>query len=521
MGENKTINSKRDFTVFRQKLKHPPRAPINDRSYYRWGYRSNERISDKDFTIEEIQDIIRSGEIEKIRMLSKYFYRTNSTYRNNIDYLANLFFYDWVVIPQFESGKGSEAQIKKTFYKACEFVERLDLPNLLRAITTEWLVTGVYNGILRVQNNLVVVQDLPVAYCRTRFKDFNNLNILEFNVQYFEHFTTDDEREEALNTFPVVVQKAWIQWKNGKLATPWVPIMPNDGGMCFCFANDLIPMLIGSIPDLKKLNDAIGREEKRDENELRKLLIQRMPIDKDGELVFQLDEVADIHASVADMLSEIDTVDVLTTFGDTDLESLQENSAATQSADRIAKYKTNAWTSLGRSELLFNATNSSSLAYAIKKDETIMRGYVNIYESWVKYILNEHFGKTTLIFDFEILPITRFNQEDYQTAYFRGAQYGYSKMFAGVAMGIKQTSQLSLMTFENDFLEMSTKMVPLQSSYTTSGNVIAEEEEKSSTTSAQKTIRTTDSNNVDNIGGRPELSDEQKSEKTLSNIESA
>jgi hypothetical protein len=40
------------------------------------------------------------------------------------------------------------------------------------------------------------------------------------------------------------------------------------------------------------------------------------------------------------------------------------------------------------------------------------------------------------------------------------------------------------MNFENEFLEMSTKMIPLQSSYTTSGNVVAGEEKNNS--SAQK-----------------------------------
>jgi len=81
-------------------------------------------------------------------------------------------------------------------------------------------------------------------------------------------------------------------------------------------------LLIASIPDLYKLKDAIGREERRDENELYKLLIQRLPIDNDGELVFELDESAEIHAGVADMLRDIDTVDVLTTFGDAKLENL-------------------------------------------------------------------------------------------------------------------------------------------------------------------------------------------------------
>ena len=148
-----------------------------------------------------------------------------------------------------------------------------------------------------------------------------------------------------------------------------------------------------------------------------------------------------------------------------------------------------------------------------------MTAYLNVYETWIKYLINERFNRNGLSFDFEILPLTVFNRQDLQTSYFRGAQYGYSKMFAGVAMGIKQMDQLSLMNFENEFLEMSTKMIPLQSSYTTSGNVIASEEQKSSST-VKKTTSTTQARDITNTGGRPELPDEQKSEKTQANIQS-
>jgi len=185
-----------------------------------------------------------------------------------------------------------------------------------------------------------------------------------------------------------------------------------EGGVSFSFAHDQTPLLIASIPTLKKLDDAIKREEKRDENELYKLLIQKMPIDKDGEPVFSLDEVADMHSAVAAMLQEIDTVDVLTTFGETDLESLQENSAASQSADRIDKYKKNAWDALGRGNILFNPDGSSALAYMIKKDESLMRGYLNIYETWIKFHLNQRFARKELTFDFEIMPTTVFNREE-------------------------------------------------------------------------------------------------------------
>ena len=515
MGEE---TKKRNFKDFKVRIAR--RAPLNERAYTsRWGYRTSDPVA-RDFELEEIKEIIRSGDIDTLRELSRFFYRTNSRYRNNIDFLAHLPLYDTVIIPLYQEGKGSQSKITKAFYEACNFVDKLDVPNTFSRITTEWLKNGIYYGILRTDGEKVTIQDLPLAYCRSRFKDFNNLNILEFDLRYFERITDEELRAEAVSTFPVVVQKAWKEWiKNKKEYNPWVILPAADGGVSFSFSGDQTPLLIASIPELKKLDDAAKREEKRDENELYKLLIQKMPIDKDGELVFQLDEVADIHESVAGMLQDIDTVDVLTTFGDTDLESLQESTSATQSADRIAKYKKNAWEALGRGEILFNPDGSSALSYMIKKDEALMIAYLNIYETWIKFHINDKFARKGLTFDFEIIPTTVFNRQDLQTSYFRGAQYGYSKMFAGVAMGIKQISQLSLMNFENDILEMSTKMVPLQSSYTTSGNVVANEEKNNS--SAQNTKTSQSIQDITNTGGRPELSDEQKSEKTQANIAAA
>ena len=514
-----TVKPTRNFANYRTRLKKTRRMPINDRSYSRWGYRPNDTVAD-DFTQDEILTIIRSGDIDQLRELSRYYYRTNSNYRNNIDFLAHLPLYNNVIIPIYEEGKGSSTQIIKAFHNACNFVDNLDIENTFAHITTEWLLNGVYYGILCAEGDKVTIQDLPLDYCRTRFKDLNNLNVLEFNLSYFERISDEAMREEAVLNFPVVIQQAWKRWKK-KVGDyrQWVELPAAAGGVCFSFSSDQIPLLIASIPTLKKLDDAVKREEKRDENELYKLLIQRMPIDSKGELVFQLDEVADIHESVAEMLSDLDTVDVLTTFGETELENLQDSSAASQSADRIEKYRQNGWSALGRGEVLFNPPNSSTLAYSLKKDEALMIGYLNCYETWIKFHINDRFARTGLTFDFTILPLTVFNRTDLQQAYFRAAQYGYSKMFAGVAMGIKQREQLSLMNFENELLEMSAKMVPLQSSYTTSGTAIAAEEQKTPSTSTN-----TSNNNQpasDNKGGRPELPDEQKSEKTQANIAAA
>ena len=188
-------------------------------------------------------------------------------------------------------------------------------------------------------------------------------------------------RDAAVLNFPEAIQKAWKLWKAHKLTDPWIMVPTSAGGVVFCFADDVTPLLLPSTEELAKLKDAVGREEKRDENELYKLLIQRMPIDSDGHLVFELDEVAQIHAGVANMLRDLDTVDVLTTFGETTLENLQDSSAATQSNNRIEKYSDNAWDAMGVSKLFFNADNSSSLAYVIKRLESVMQEYINAYSN--------------------------------------------------------------------------------------------------------------------------------------------
>ena len=505
---------KYDFSNFKLQIK---RLPIKDRAYSRWGYRTNDPVRHEDFSLEEIERIICEGDLESLRELSRYYYRTNGEYRNNIDFLAHLFLYDTMVIPVFEEGKGSKTQILKAFYNACRFVDNLDLPSTLIHITTEWLKNGIFYGLLRKDGEKAVIHELPIEYCRTRFKDFNNLNILEFNLHYFDKFTDEELREEMLDTFPAIVKKAY-RARRQQIDT-WIMLPGEAGGVCFCFSSDQTPLLIASIPDLKQLKDAVKREEKRDENELYKLLIQRMPITSDGELVFQLDEVADIHSSVASMLSEVDTVDVLTTFGETTLDNLQESTSATQSTNRIEKYKNNAFDALGRSSIIFNADGSSTLAYAIKKDEALMQGFLNVYENWIRFHLNNEFARKGLTFDFEILPTTVFNRKDLQSTYFSGAQYGYSKMLAGVSMGIKQMDQLSLMNFENDFLDMSSKMIPLQSSYTTSGTAVAQEgKTQNASQNSAGSVKTKD---INNKGGRPELPDEEKSEKTQANIAAA
>lgn len=513
--ENKDARQLRDFSKLKNKLRvQRSHTPTSANSYMRLGFRRNNPVYNT-FSLQDIVDIIQNGDPQSLRELSRYYYRTNGIYRNNIDLLAALLKYDTITTPIFDINKKvNQKSIMDTFYRACSFVEELNVPINFCRISHEMLITGIYHGILRSEGNKYTIQDLPITFCRSRYKDFNNLDILEFNLQYFEKITDDNERNAALLTFPIIVQQAYKKWEKKKTLDPWIEIPAEHGGICFGYG-DRTPMLIAAIPSLYKMEEAVDREGRRDENELYKLLIQKMPIDNKGELVFELEEVADIHESVADMLQGRETIDVLTTFGDTSLESLQDSTAASQSSDRINKYKNSAFDALGRSAILFNADGSNSLAYSIQRDEALMISLANIFANWIRFQINHKFARPNLTFDFTILPTTIFNQEKIQKQYFQGAQYGYSKMYAGVALGIKQTNQLSLMTFENEYLKMHEKMIPLQSSYTTSGTEVAGETKNK--TSGENGGKSSSGKDLNNEGGRPALDGTKKSEKTEAN----
>ena len=103
------MSSFKPYVNFANKNRIMP-VPIDSYRVSRYGANSRvNSVGQHDFSLEEIEQIIRSGDLDSLRQLSRYYYRTNSEYRENIDYLATLPYYDTIVTPIFEEGKGSKA----------------------------------------------------------------------------------------------------------------------------------------------------------------------------------------------------------------------------------------------------------------------------------------------------------------------------------------------------------------------------------------------------------------------------
>ena len=459
------------------------------------------------FDTEAIEKIINSGNLEEIIALSRLYYKINGLYKRIIIYFSTMLLYDTVVVPKFVKQNIAKEKFLKNYYRTLAFVDKANLPQELSRIFTIMLVDGVYYGLIyESANGSIVFGDLPRQYCRTRFRSNTGNQILEFNVQYFDTFKTDIEQQAVFNTFPKTIKDYYTAWTENKVSTPWYACKENEGVAFICSLDgsatqNALPFFIQTIPAISRLKDYEKADLDSVQNELSKLVINKIPLDKENELAFELPEIEAVHHGIVDMLSDNPHVDVITTFCDTDVASL--GSTVDNVRNDLGAVTHLVYNEAGVSKQLFDNDSAISIQYSVQNDLALVLALIKPLQRWLNFILNYKFSKNEEFFyEINLLPISHYNREEMSNLYLKGAQYGYSKFYAGVALGIKQTDLISLTMVENDFLDLDAKMIPLQSSHTTANSVTANRA----------------ANNEDGGGQEKQLSD--ISEKTEKNKES-
>ena len=463
------------------------------------------------FDTEAIEKIISNGNLEEIIALSRYFFNYNGLYKRIIIYFSTMLLYDTVVVPNFVKQKIDKDRFLKNYYKTLDFVEKMNLPQELTRIFTTMLVKGTYYGLIyNTPDGSIIFGDLPHNYCRTRFRSNNGNQILEFNVSFFDTYTDPREVELVKSNFPTPVSEYYERWKKGLEASPWYLCPENEGVAFVCGLDDSgtslgLPFFLATIPAISRLRDYQKADLDSVQNELSKLVINQIPLDKENELAFELPEVEAVHRGIVDMLSDNPHVDVITTFCNTQVASL--GSTVDNVRNDLGAITHLVYNEAGVSKQLFDNDSAISIQYSVQNDLSLVMALLKPVQRWLTYITNYKFGKNSEYFyKINLLPISHYNRKEMSDLFLKGAQYGYSKFYAGAALGIKQSDLIALTTIENDFLDLDARMVPLQSSHTTANSVTAS--------------RASGNNSTSDEGGRPAQELDETSEKTVENKES-
>ena len=487
------------------------------------------------------------NDLEKLREISNYFYKTSGIYQRVCNYAATMYRYDWYVVPEVYDEKIKEEKIVGDFHKVLTYLDNSYIKKVCGDMALGVIKNGAYYGYIVPTSTGIIIQELPVNYCRSRYS-VGNLPAVEFNMRFFDVMFPDTAyRMQVLNLFPDEFKKGYLAYKNGRLnekavlgqeptidlcgrwqrENGWYLLDP-ERTMKFSFSNGAfgggdIPLFINAIPAILDLDAAQDLDRRKQMQKLLKIVVQKLPMDKNGDLIFDVDEARDIHNNAVQMLKRAVGVDVLTTFADIDSIDMSDKNTTT-SQDDLQKVERSVYNALGISQNLFNTDGNLSLNSSILNDEGSFRTLLLQFNVLFDRLTQAcSANKKKYNFRLYMLETTQYNYKELSKLYKEHVQMGYSKMLPQIALGHSQSSILNTAYFENEVLHLSEIMIPPLMSSTMNmqdlkGNSGEDPNKKTQNNTGGQKTKTPGAE--EKPAGRPEKPDDQKSAKTIQNKES-
>lgn len=467
----------------------------------------NRRISRKD-----VERAIDSYDCTRLREISRYYFNKSGIYSRLCRYMAYLYKYDFIVTPIISNKQNiKNDKVIDLWYKSCMYLENSKLKKNFGEIALKVIKDGCFYGYKIDQKTASYIQELPVDYCRSRY-ELNGEPAVEFNIKYFNDTFSDIEyRNRVIKMFPKEFQKAYIAYVDGTLPKDfqsddagWFLLDPSKT-VKFNLSNTDAPLFVSVIPALMDLEDAQDLDKQKMAQQILKIIIQKMPIDKNGDLIFDIEEAQALHSNAVAMLSDAIGVDVLTTFADVNVADMSDKGNVS-SVDQLDKVERTVYNEAGVSQMQFNTSGNLALEKSIANDEATMTDLLLQFQEYAESLIRPlNSMRKKVDFKVQMLPTTVYNYKDLSKQYKDQTMIGFSKLLPQVALGQSQVSVIATAYFENEIMNLNDLFVAPQMSSTMSST--------SSNSSGNEA-------SAGSEGGRPELPDDEKSTKTIQNRES-
>lgn len=332
----------------------------------------NRKFRNKNFILKAIED----KNIPLMREISDYYYRTSGIYSRVCNYFAYLYRYDWFITPRLGTEDKDEKTVEKLlndFDKILTYLDNSNIKKLCGKIALNVILYGAYYGYIIPSSSGLILQELPVNYCRFVYES-NGIPVVEFDMRFFDdNFKDPNYRLKILKLFPKDIQKGYMKYKKGELSlegepytspkdmvvslattgrkySSWYTLEPGSA-VRFSVTKYEQPLFINAIPSLIDLDFLQDLDQKKQAQKLFKLLIQKLPLDKNGDLVFDIDEAKDIHDNAVSMLASMIGIKVITTFADVEMADLSDTSSTSTKTDDLQRAERAVYNNFGTSKI--------------------------------------------------------------------------------------------------------------------------------------------------------------------------
>lgn len=432
---------------------------------------------------------------------SKKLYVTNPIYAAVINYLRDMYTWQYKVVPHRIYTK-SKAKARKQinvedyvimYNLMLEVTEGLSFKTKIPSLLQRLFVEGsVFFTTLSDEDSLTIdTLILPTKYCRQIGETQFGTAIVSFDMSYFrDQGLKDTELKDYFKSFPKEFEKgyrAYLKDANKR----WCELDPrySSGIMMNELGIPTYIYILGGLIDFEKYQD---NELERSDDALRYLVVHKIPHYED-QLLFEVDEVAALHRSLKKVVDSGDKARLITTYGDIQVQKIADNDTAENQV--LSKAFTAIFNDAGFNSGIFTSESVTALNMSLVRDKGLVWRYVQQIVSFYNLAVNNWFDFKGYQADIDILPISLYTYKDDIEGFRSNATLGVNKMDYLIASGIEQKHISDVLMLEKTLgLE---NITPMQTSYTQT----AEDRNANEQDSNDKTNTTDDEAKKDNASG--------------------
>ncbi len=323
-----------------------------------------------------------NGYKKELAGISEALYATNPIYKSIIDYMVNMFKWNYKVVPHklYTNSKAAARKHLKSddftqmYNQQLEIVEGLALPiKGPKLLTTLFLQGAVYFTTLNDAESLTIdTLILPNAYCHKIGDTQFGTAIISFDMSYFSGIgLTENQLDEYFESFPEEFKAGYLEYLKDS-SKRWIELDPrfSSGILLNSAAIPTYLYIYGGILDFEKYQD---NELERNENALKHLVVHTIPHYED-QLIFEVDEVSAMHKSLKKIVDTGEKARLITTYGDIHVEQISEND--TSENEVLSKAFQAIFNGAGFNSGIFTSESVTALEMSLIRDKGLVWRYV-------------------------------------------------------------------------------------------------------------------------------------------------
>lgn len=412
---------------------------------------------------------------QNLRSLSRYLYYRSQIYYRLVMYYASLFCLDArAVIPAYDLVKGVDSnKMLKSYYETLKILDKMNLPyEITKGAVTCWR-EDVFYGVTYYDDSGFFILPLDPDYCKISGVYSTGDFAFAFNCSYFR------SRQDILESWGEPFTSMHKEYESSR--QQWQDVPPEYGICLKVRAEDwetIVPPLSGIFNSLISLLDLEDIQAISDEQQIYKMIWMKL------DTISGSDQMNDwrvdpqimmdyFNRMVDDAISDYSTA--VLSPGDLNVINFNEDQAT--DTNKIGKATEAVLNTSGGAQILNSATISGAEAFraAMKSDGKFATGMLlPQIQAWLNRFLSYQLSNPSKVKFFDVSIYTK---DEFKANMLKDSQYGLPGKLAIKSMdGFTELDTLALNYLEEEVLNLSEKLKPLNSSYVQSGSPEASDE---------------------------------------------